>query len=210
MKLIATYNNSVLAIHSARVKYQLMHSEIDFLLKIHIYRRTTFIRTKKLWHETFRPISCSPVSVNIKLVDISQKAKPHNILVTFDTRERWSSDKEMVCRAQTRITPQIQIVSWCQSTNVCHVWPKHFRFVWLKPSLAVHSLCFDTLNFNWETSYFLQMGLFNLSTIHLQLIHKSTQFQSENYLFKQFFKEKFAFCCYLLVHPCAHEQVRLC
>ena len=41
--------------------------------------------------------------------------------------------------------PQTLIVSCGRSTNVCHGWPKQFRFDWFKPSFGVRSL--------WLTSW---------------------------------------------------------
>ena len=46
--------------------------------------------------------------------------------------QHWFAD-----RARLRITPQTQILG--RSTNVCHVWPNHFRFVWFKSLLGIRS-----------------------------------------------------------------------
>ena len=47
--------------------------------------------------------------------------------------------KKLVCWTWPRITPQAQIVCYGRRIFVCHIWPKHFRFLWCMPSLGVHS-----------------------------------------------------------------------
>ena len=46
----------------------------------------------------------------------------------------WFVDR---ARPRPRITPWTQILG--RSTNVCNLWPNHFRFVWVKSSLGIRS-----------------------------------------------------------------------
>ena len=53
-------------------------------------------------------------------------------------------DKDMACRTWPRIISQSQIFNYGRSIFLCHLRPKHFRFLWFMPSLGVRSLCIDS------------------------------------------------------------------
>ena len=92
-------------------------------------------------------------------------------------------DKEMAWGTRQRITPQIQFFSYNRSIIVCHIRPKHFRFLWFMSSLGVRSPCYlpflslsvdPTSNRKTYSRYFLswhfEMNKFNMHSFsHLRL-----------------------------------------
>ena len=65
-----------------------------------------------------------------------------NVGMYYLMHEGRISDKEIVCRARPKITSKHKILVMAEShLFICHIWPKHFKFLLFMPSLGVRSLC---------------------------------------------------------------------